>query len=582
MRVTRCQYARWMHGPGLLVDVSIALTLALAGGLAARSLRLSPVVGYLLAGMAVGPFTPGYRANTETLHQLAQVGVVFLMFGVGLHFNLRDLTTVRRIAVPAGVLQIALVAVIAGVLAFGVGLPAMEAAVFGMALTISSTVVLVRTLEERSLITSTAGRILIGWLIVQDFATIVMLVLLPVLASTGGDGRIDALWSAGLAVLFVGVTLVAGSRLVPILLRVVGRTGSRELFVLVVVCLSLGIAVGAEVAGASLALGAFIAGVAVSETEGSHQAASDVLPLRDAFAVLFFVSIGMLIDPRAILDRPALAAVAAAAILIVKPLVAGLAAAAFPVPARVAFISAAGLAQAGEFSFILAEAGRTLDIIQPDTYHAILGASVLSIAANPLAFRAAASVESRLRDRLRIWRWLDRQGNAPPVPPPPVRHVVIAGAGRIGRLAGRALDDLHAPHVYIESVLDTVRGMQQGGLTAYWGDAASPAVLSAAGIEEARLLILAVPDAGSARLAAQHARRLNPHIAIVARAHSKVEVDALRQAHVDVVVVPEFEGAATILRRALGFLALPAGEVERAFERVLDEEYDGTVAPAEG
>ena len=566
-----------MHGPGLLVDVAVALALALAGGLAARSLRLSPVVGYLVAGMAVGPFTPGYRADPETIYQLAQVGVVFLMFGVGLHFNLRDLIAVRRIALPAGVLQILTVAAIAWALAMLVGLPSLEAAVFGMAVTISSTVVLVRTLEERNLTTSIAGRVLIGWLIVQDFATIVMLVLLPVLASTGSGGdRIAALRSAGLAVLFVVVTIAAGSRAVPFLLRHVGRTGSRELFLLVIVCLSLGIAVGSEIAGASLALGAFIAGVTVSETEGSHQAASDVLPLRDAFAVLFFVSIGMLIDPRAIFDHALLVGVATFMIVFAKPLISGLLTAAHPVPARVALLTAAGLGQAGEFSFILVEAGRVLGIIQPSTYQAILAASVLSITVNPLAFRFASTAEARLRERPRLWRWLDHQGVAPAVLTPPTRHVVIAGAGRVGRLAGRALQDLRIDHVYIEASMDDVIGMQQNSLNAYWGDAASPHVLAAAGIADASMLILAVPDAGSARLAAAQARSVNPGIAIVARAHSAAEVEALRRVNVDVVVVPEYEGAAAILRQSLGLLSLPADDIERAFNHALTHEYDGT------
>ncbi len=574
-----------MHGPGLLVDVAVALALALAGGLGARSLRLSPVVGYLVAGMAVGPFTPGYRADTETLYQLAQVGVVFLMFGVGLHFNLRDLTAVRKIALPAGMLQIVSVAALAWVLALAVGLPSLEGAVFGMAITISSTVVLVRSLEERSLITSIAGRVLVGWLIVQDFATIVMLVLLPVLASTGEGGeRFEALRSAGLAVLFVVVTMAAGSRAVPFLLRHVGRTGSRELFVLVVVCLSLGIAVGSEIAGASLALGAFIAGVTVSETEGSHQAASDVLPLRDAFAVLFFVSIGMLIDPATVLEEPALVGIAILVIVFAKPLVSGLLTAVYPVPARVAFVTAAGLGQAGEFSFILVEAGRRLDLLQPATYQAILTASVISIALNPLAFRLSGVVESRLREQPRVWHWMDRQGIAPPVLTPPAQHVVIAGAGRVGRLAGRALEELGIPHVYIEATLEDVIGMQHSGHTAYWGDAASQDVLAAAGIADAHMLILAVPDAGSARLAAAHARQANPTIAIVARAHSKTEVEVLRSADVNVVVVPEYEGAATILRRSLALLDCDADEIERASSHALthgydDSSYDATATP---
>ncbi len=566
-----------MEEARLLGDVAVALALALAGGLVAHRFGLSPIIGYLAAGLAVGPFTPGYQADPGTLHQLADVGVVFIMFGVGLHFNLADLVGVRRVALPAGVAQVVLVAVIAWALGLAVGLPSREAVVFGMALSISSTVVLVRALEERDLATSIVGRTLIGWLIVQDLATIVLLVLLPILASTAESGTASALWTAARAVTFAAAALIAGPRVVPALLRLVGRTGSRELFVLVVVCLSLGIAVGAEVAGASLALGAFIAGVATSETEGSHQAASDILPLRDAFAVLFFVSIGMLIDPRSLIERPLVLAAAVAAILFVKPLVSGLLAGAFPVPGRTALVAAAGLGQAGEFSFILAEAGRTLGIVEPMTYHALLGASALSIAVNPLAFRAAAGAEELLRTRRRIWGWLDRRGPALTDPSPPGHHVIIAGAGRVGRLASRALEDLEIAHVFIEASLETVLGLQHQGRLAYWGDAASADVLQAAGISSARLLILAVPDAGSASLAAHRAHDINPGLAIVARAHSSRELATLRGAAANSVIVPEFEGALAIVRASLAHLEVDAVEIARVSETIHAEEYSREV-----
>ena len=569
-----------MHEAGLIADVAVALVLALGGGLAARALRLSPIVGYLAAGVAIGPFTPGYQADAATIHELAQIGVVFLMFGVGLHFNLRDLVAVRMTALPAGIAQIAVVAVVTWGLAVMVGLDSREAVVLGLATSISSTVVLVRALEERGITTSTAGRLLVGWLIVQDLATIAMLVLLPVFA--GGEGERGTAWvRAGGAALFVVVALAAGTRLVPGLLRLVGRTGSRELFVLVVVCLSLGIAVGAELAGASLALGAFIAGIAVSETEGSHQAASDVLPLRDAFAVLFFVSVGMLIDPAVLVTHAPLVIVAVVTVVVVKAVVSGALVLPLPVPPRAAFIAAAGLGQAGEFSFILAEAARGLELLQPGTYQALLAASAISIVVNPLVFRVAVSAEAAVRRRAELWRRLERRGHEAPAEPPALSgHVVIVGAGRVGRQAGTALERLGVPYAFVDASLETVIGMQQAGLTAYWGDAADADVLTAANVGAARLLVLAVPDAASTRLAVERARALHPGIAVVARAHSAGELALLREAEIDAVVVPEFEAAAMMLQDALALLGVEpeAAEAATAALRVL--EYGGIDAGA--
>ncbi len=561
-----------MHG-ALILDLAVALTLALGGGLAARALRLSPIVGYLAAGMVIGPFTPGYRAEAGALHELAQVGVVFLMFGVGLHFNLRDLAAVRTTALPAGAAQIVIVTAITWALGLAVGLDTREAAVLGMAASISSTVVLVRALEERGATTSTTGRLLVGWLIVQDLATIAMLVLLPVFAGGGGE-RGAALLRAGGAAVFVVVALTAGTRLVPGLLRMVGRTGSRELFVLVVVCLSLGIAVGAELAGASLALGAFIAGIAVSETEGSHQAASDVLPLRDAFAVLFFVSVGMLIDPAVLLSGAPLVLVAVLGVVVVKAVVSGALVLPMGVPPRAAFIAAAGLGQAGEFSFILADAARGLELLQPVTYQALLAASAVSVAVNPLAFRVAAVAEAATRARTELWRRLERRGHeAPEEPPVLTGHVVIVGAGRVGRLAGAALERLGIPHAYIDASLETVIGMQQVGRAAYWGDSASADVLSAANVQGARLLVLAVPDAESARMTAERARALHPGLAVVARAHSAQELALLRGVAIDAVVVPEFEGAAVMLQDTLALLGVDERAAAEATEALREAEY---------
>ena len=562
-----------MEPSHLLTDVAIALTLALVGGLFARRLNLSPILGYLVAGLLIGPFTPGYQADLATLHQLAELGVIFLMFGVGLEFQLHELLAARKLALPGATAQIIVVTVIAWGLGALVGLPTAEAVVLGMAVSIASTVVLIRALEERNMTASIAGRTLIGWLIVEDLATIVMLVALPLFAHDAQGGLVDVLITAARALVFTAIAIATGTRIVPWFLRLVGRTGSRELFILTIVCLSLGIAEGAAMAGLSLALGAFIAGVAVGGTDASHQAASDVLPLKDAFAVLFFVSVGMLINPLGLVEAPLLLAITVVTIVIVKPIVTALIVGAFPVPGRVALLAGAAVGQAGEFSFILAEAGRGLGLVTMPTYNALLGASALSIALNPVAFRVASAIEPRMQGFSPFWRWLDRQGEAPLVQPPPARHVIIAGAGRVGRLAGRALLAADVPHVYIDSTMDRVVRMQSQGLTAYWGDAASPEVLHGAGIEDARQLILAVPDGDSAGLAARHARTMNPQIEIVARAHSTGDLEALRRGNVGVAIVPEFEGAVVIVREALMRLGVDNDAVDTIARQIRDEEY---------
>lgn len=556
----------------LLRDVAIALVFALAGGLVARRLNLSPIIGYLVAGLVIGPFTPGYRADTETLRHLAEVGVVFLLFGVGLHFKLADLIAARRFALPAASVQIVLVAVAAAATGAAAGLPLAEAAVFGMAVTISSTVVLVRALEERGLTASPDGRALIGWLIVQDFATIVMLVLLPIVAADSAGAAERVLGTAVRAAVFTAFVLLAGSRLLPSLLRLVGRTGSRELFVLTVVCLSLGVAEGAALAGLSLALGAFIAGVTVGETDASHRAASDLLPLRDAFAVLFFVSVGMLIDPRALLAAPAVFVMAIIAIVVVKPLAIAIATPLFKASPRTVFLAAAGLAQAGEFSFILAEAGRTIGLLSAQTYHALLGASVVSIAVNPALFRLSAAVQGMVEARRLGWRRGGRWSEQTVVAPLQY-HVLIAGGGRIGRFVSEVLDRAGVPYAVIDISMETVLELRREGRTAHWGDASSAEVLEAAAIQDARLLILTMPDAGSARLAAERARARQPGIPVVARAQSADAVALLAGGAVDFAVVPEFEGAAVIAEEALRSLALDEPAIRQVVGAGLEQAY---------
>jgi CPA2 family monovalent cation:H+ antiporter-2 len=354
----------------LITTVALALGLALVGGLSARAIGLSPIVGYLAAGIVLSPFTPGYDAETEDLREMAELGVIFLMFGVGLHFNISDLLRVKNIAITGALVLIAAATAMGVAVSLAFGLDLEEGVVVGLAISVSSTVVLVKALEERGLFESIHGRVAVGWVIVEDLAAVLFLVLIP---SLGGNGNgVELAQEVGWAVLkaaaFVAVGLYAGARIIPRLLELVARTGSRELFILTVVAIALGIATGAEAFGLSVAIGAFIAGVVISETDTSHQAAADVVPLREAFAVLFFVSVGMLLDPEGLLDNWDFLLAILAVLLIAKTILRLVLSAAFPYPARTGLVVAAGLAQMGEFSFIVADAGLQEGVLSTPSY----------------------------------------------------------------------------------------------------------------------------------------------------------------------------------------------------------------------
>ena len=560
----------------LLRDIAIALCLAFVGGFIAKQLRLSPIVGYIAAGLALSPYSPGYEADLHTLQELAEIGVVFLMFGVGLHFNIRDLMSVKGIAIPGAALQISIIAVLGVVVGEFFGMDWREALVLGLAISVASTVVLVRALEERGLLNSVHGRVAIGWLIVEDLAVVFLLVLLPSLAPENDDGVLRETGVAlGKAAIFVTIMLVVGARLVPLILSLVARTGNRELFILSVIAGALGIATGAAVFGLSVALGAFIAGVVISETETSHQAAADVLPLREAFAVLFFVSVGMLIDPDVLLDNTGLLLSIIAMVVFGKAVVAVFVTAAFPYPARTGLVVAAGLAQCGEFSFIVAQEGLRLGLIEGPTYNVILAASVISILLNPLAFASIGRIEPALRGVAPIWRIIDRQGAPLEVPLRRAGHVVIAGYGRVGELTGHALAQLGQSYIVIESNLDFVRRLVSSGIPAVWGDAARPEVMERASIEHARLLVVSVPDETSALLAVSNARRLNPALAIIVRARSADEIAQFRHLGANEIVVPEYEGGLEIMRQSLVVMGYDSEEALSLSNAVRDIHYLG-------
>ncbi|MFN8506883.1 MAG: cation:proton antiporter [Dehalococcoidia bacterium] len=558
----------------LIEQVAIALGVGLAGGLGAKLVRLSPIVGYLAAGVAIGPFTPGYEGDVATLEQLAEIGIIFLMFGVGLHFNVSDLWSVRKVAIPGALIQMALVTGVTAWAGGHFGAGGREGVVLGFALAISSTVVVVRALEERGMMGSVHARVAIGWLIVQDIATVFMLAMLPALEAGGFDAFVR---SAGrdllVAAVFLAVVLTAGARVVPWLLAEVARLGSRELFILAVVCVALGVAAGAAAAGLSVALGAFVGGVVVSEKETSHQAAADVVPLREAFAVLFFVSVGMLLDPAVFRDHPGLVATACGIVFVVKGLGTAVIAAAFPYPARTALFTGAGIAQVGEFSFIIAREGVEGGLMHAPAYNAVLAAAVLSITLNPITFAGVPAWERVFRRTGVLWRWADRQGPLPEAREGMSGHAVIAGYGRVGQLTGHALGQLELPFLAVDSDLELVRRLAGAGIPAAWGDTASVDVLHRAAIERAALLVVCVPDESTALLTVANARRLNPGLRVIVRARDAGEVAVMRQLGAGEVVVPEYEGGLELMRQALIALGYDAAEALRFSRAVRDTHY---------
>ncbi len=561
----------------LLSNVAAGLVAALIGGVLARSVRLSPVVGYLAAGILISPFTPGFDADIETLRELAELGVVFLMFGVGLHFNVSDLLSVKKIAVPGAIAQIVLATALGAAIGLSFGLPMREALVLGLAISIASTVVLIRSLEERGLVESIHGRVAIGWLIVQDIATVLILVLLPALAP-GSEGNLveDVLFASAKAAAFIAIMLVAGTWLVPRLLAWVAKTGSRELFILSVVAGALGIATGAAAFGLSVALGAFIAGVVISETETSHQAAADVIPLREAFAVLFFVSVGMLLDPSVVLENAGLFLAVTLAVLFGNALIAFGVAAFFPYPARTALTVGTGLAQLGEFSFIIADQSLGLGLMREGTYNVVLAVAIVAITLNPLALASIAPLERLLRNVRPLWHLLDRQGPLPVGVMPDSGHAVIVGYGRVGELTGHALGQLEIPFGVVEVDIGLARRLNSAGIPTVWGDSASAEILKRAAIAGARLVVIAVPDESTTLVTVANVRKLNNTVPIIVRAKAASDLPILMQLGANEVVVPEYEGGLELMRRSLTTLGFDQDEVMHFSNAIRDIYYNDT------
>jgi CPA2 family monovalent cation:H+ antiporter-2 len=556
------------HQSDLIALIAVGFVLALGFGFLAAKLRMPPLVGYLIAGIAIGPFTPGFVADAGLASQLAEIGVILLMFGVGLHFSIGTLLKVRNIALPGAVVQIAVATTIGWGLARLWNWSTAAGIVLGLALSVASTVVLLRALEQRNELDTEQGRIAVGWLIVEDLAMVLALVFLPALAHTGeGTGESSLIASLGLTTLkvamFVALMMVGGRRVVPWLLGQVARTGSRELFTLAVLAIALGIAYGSAVLfDVSFALGAFFAGVMLAESDLSYQAAENSLPLQDAFAVMFFVSVGMLFDPAVILRQPLDLLGVMFVILVGKSLAAFAIVLAFGYAVRTALTISASLAQIGEFSFILAGLGVGLGLLPPEGRDLILAGALLSITLNPFAFATIAPIARWVNERPKLLAFLTRKDGKLSTLPPGQQvsrlrdHAVIVGYGRVGSVVGHGLQAQGLEYVVIEMSRRVVDQLREDKITAVYGDATAHGVLDLARIEHARLLVIASPDGFHARRILELARAKNPKIATIVRTHSSSELNYLIRQGVDRAVMGELELALEMTDYALRSLGV--------------------------
>jgi CPA2 family monovalent cation:H+ antiporter-2 len=539
-----------LHHTSLIATIVAGLGLAFVFGAIANRFKLPVLVGYLVAGVVVGPFTPGYVADQELAPQLAEIGVILLMFGVGLHFSVKDLMAVRKIAIPGAVVQILAATAMGMGLAHLLGWTLGAGIVFGLALSVASTVVLLRALQERRLIETDRGRIAVGWLIVEDLAMVLALVLLPALSGVlGGEappqgpgGVLGAFaMTLGKVAAFVAFMLIVGRRVIPWILHRIAHTGSRELFRLAVLAIALGVAFGsAALFGVSFALGAFFAGMIMAESELSQQAANETLPLRDAFAVLFFVSIGMLFNWSVVLREP-LAVLATLAIIVIgKSVAAYLIVIAFKRPQSVALTISASLAQIGEFSFILASLGVSLKLLPKEGQDLVLAGAILSILINPLLFAVLDRILPKLAGRA-----------GEPAPPAIAAqpHGVLVGYGRVGKAVAEGLKG-RMPLVVIEDESERADELRAGGFDVIQGNAVRPEVLMRAGLAEATHLFVAVPSPFEAARIIEQAKAANPKARIIARAYTDADVELLTQMGADHALIGEQEIARGMLALA--------------------------------
>jgi len=564
----------------LFATITMAVLLAFIGGFIARKLKIPTIVGYLVAGLAISPFTPGFTGDTNAAAQLAEMGVIFMMFGVGLHFSLRDLWSVRSIAIPGALLQTTFSTLAGLAVTYLWGWPFEAGLVLGLSISVASTVVLLRNLGDNGLVTTVHGRVAIGWLVFEDLFTIVILVLLPVLVSeTAGNPILSVGWALVKTVAFVLVMMLIGSRLMGWLLTQIAHTRSRELFILAVVAMALGTAYLANIYfGVSYALGAFLAGVVISSSDVHHQVGAEVVPFRDFFSVLFFVSVGMLIDPVVVLANLDKVLILAALVIVGKALITLALGFVLPTSARTMIIVAAGLSQIGEFTFIVGSAGVQLGLLEGDQYGLILAAAAISIILNPLLFRLIPTTERALMRVPVLWRGMNRGDQKPePLHEEFEDHVVIVGYGRVGRHIGGVLQRLGLPFLVIEQDMAYATELQEQGIKTMFGDAANSEILTHVCLDCARALVVTVPNETTAELIVGAAHTISPDLPIIVRAATEDRLDDLVRLGARHVINPELEGGLELLRYTLLTLEYSSGQIQQFIDTIRSDTYTGVM-----
>jgi len=575
-----------MHESGLLLTLTYSLAAALTLGFVTQRLGLSPIVGYLLAGLIVGPYTPGFVADRNVASEFAEIGIILMMFGVGLHFHMKDLMAVRHVAILGALGQSAAATLLGAIAGREFGWTWGASLVFGLALSVASTVMLTRVLVDNRALQTPTGRIAVGWLLVEDLFTVIVLVLLPaVFSASGGESlsiaRILATTVAKLAIL-VGFVFIIGGRVIPRILTGVAATQSRELFTLTVLMLALGIAIGSALGfGVSMALGAFLAGMIVGQSEFSFRAASEALPMRDAFSVLFFVSVGMLLDPMALMESPVLLLLTLGIVLIAKPIVAFVIVVFLGYGSRIATGVALALSQIGEFSLILATVGSQLNILPGEASNMIVAASIVSLTLNPLQYKTINWTETFLSRWPNLWRALNRKARSPesvsvPAADPAAFRAVVVGYGPIGQTVSRLLHDGGIEPVIVETNLETVHRARREGRHAVYGDAGHLEILEAAGIGTAVALVLSASTTEQNAEIIRIARKANPTMRVLARASYLRETDGMLKAGADAVFAGEGEVALAMTEHVLGILGATAEQMDRERQRVRQEVFPGT------
>ena len=579
-----------MHDLPLINTLAAAFTAAWVLGLITQKLKLSPIVGYLLAGIVIGPHTPGFVGDATLAPQLAEMGVILLMFGVGLHFNLRDLLAVKSVAIPGAIGQ-SLVATVLGVgLAMVFGWDFKSGLVLGMAMAVASTVVLVRVLTDNRVLDSTAGHVAIGWLIVEDILTVVVLVMIPAMGVVQGTSD-DKASGAGLGMtlllsllklgVFVALLLLVGSKVIPWIMVQVARLRSRELFTLTVLVMAVAIAAGSYYAfGASMALGAFLAGMVVGQSPVSQQAAADALPLRNAFAVLFFTSVGMLFDPYFLIESPLLVLAGLGIVMVGKPIAAMVIVALIGYPVRTGLTVALGLAQIGEFSFILSDVGRKYGLMSDAGHNLLVACAIVSITLNPIIFRFVGPAEEWLRSRPGIWKLLNRrvktragQMNEQAVEviersPEPL--AVIVGYGPVGQTVDRTLRETGLRTVVVDMNMDTIQSLTREGRAAIYGDAFDIEVMHQA-LPTATHLVITLPHSINRNPLIAAAKLINPEIKIFVRARYMRERAELEQVGADAACFEEAEAAVALSKLVLSDRGADAEAIRKETVRIRQE-----------